>query len=396
MENQHAGRRAFLTRNFILLAASSFLYVMCSYLLVPMLPLYLGSLGAVETEIGFIVGLTALVAVFTRVPFGRFIDRFGRRGMLLFGIVLQSVSPLLYTVCTDVNQFIAVRALQGIGFAAFVITSHTMVVDISPKGRLGEVLGIFAVCSILAKAIGPSLAGFLMVWFGYISTFYVAAGFGFVATIMALLIMVPPYKPEPGGAGRFRDVLKNRNTSTASLALIAVMMPHGVVSSFFPIYAYSLGIGPEGIGFYFMVYAICTGATRPLVGKLSDRVGRVTVAVPFTLLIIMGMTVFAFAGDLTGFLIAGAMFGMGEGAVLPALMTLAVDTIKPRQRGQAVAVSGTTVDIGISSGAMGMGPVIMSAGYPVAFLSTAAIVVMGTAGFLGIRAVWKKEEKVYT
>jgi len=382
--------------NFLLLALSSFLFVMCSYLLLPVLPLYLGSMGAVETEIGFIVGLTALVAVFTRVPLGRFIDRYGRRGMLLFGILLQTVSPLLYTVCTDVNQFIAVRALQGLGFGAFILTSHTMVVDVSPKGRLGEVLGIFTMCSLMAKAIGPSLSGFLMSWFGYLSTFYVAAGFGFVATIIALRIAVPPHNPEPGGAGRFRDILRNRNLLTASMALIVVMVPHGMVSSFFPIYAISMGIGTEGIGIYFMVYALFTGAVRPLVGKMSDRVGRVTVAIPFGILIALGISCFAFAGDLTGFLIAGALFGMGEGAALPVLSALAVDTIKPQQRGQAVAVSGTTTDLGISSGAMGMGPVVMSAGYPFAFLSTAAIVVTGTAAFLGIRAVWKKEEKVYT
>jgi len=145
-----------------------------------------------------------------------------------------------------------------------------------------------------------------------------------------------------------------------------------------------------------MVYALFTGAVRPLVGKMSDRVGRVTVAIPFGILIALGISCFAFAGDLTGFLIAGALFGMGEGAALPVLSALAVDTIKPQQRGQAVAVSGTTTDLGISSGAMGMGPVVMSAGYPFAFLSTAAIVVTGTAAFLGIRAVWKKEEKVYT
>jgi len=369
---------------------------MCSYLLVPMLPLYLGSIGSLETDIGFIIGLTALIAVLTRIPLGRFIDRYGRRGMLLFGISLQSVTPFLYTLCTDTGQFIAVRALQGLGFAAFMVTSQTMVVDISPRGRLGEVLGIYTTSSLVAKAMGPSLSGLLMSGLGYANTFCIAGCFGLTATIIALFIAVPTHESSTGGAGRFREILRNRNLLTASLALTVVMMPHGVVSSFFPVYAFSQGVGPEGIGLYFMVYAICTGVVRPLIGTISDKVGRVAVAVPFAALVAIAIIGFSFAHDIAGFLIVGAMFGVGEGAVLPVLSALAVDTIQPRQRGQAVAVSGTATDLGITSGAMSMGPVILFGGYSTAFLSTAAIVASGTVAFLGVRAVWKKEEKAYT
>lgn len=385
-----------INRNFLLLASSSFLYVMCSYLLVPMLPLYLGSMGVLETDIGFIIGLTALIAVLTRIPLGRFIDNYGRRGMLLFGIFLQSVTPFLYTLCTDSGQFTAVRALQGLGFAAFMVTSQTMVVDISPRGRLGGVLGIYTTSSLVAKALGPSLSGLLMSGLGYENTFYVAGGFGLAATIMALFIAVPGRASSAGGGGRFRDVLHNRNLLTASLALTVVMMPHGVVSSFFPVYAYGQGVGPEGIGLYFMVYAVCTGVVRPLVGTISDRVGRVAVAAPFAALVALATLSFSLAHDIVGFLVVGAMFGVGEGAVLPVLSALAVDTVPPQQRGQAVGVSGTATDLGITTGAMSMGPVIVLGGYAAAFLSTASIVATGMVAFLGVRTAWKREEKRYT
>ena len=73
--------------NFLLLLSSSFLFLMTTHLLVPMMPIYLKDIGALETEVGFIIGLVALTAVFTRIPVGRFIDRHGRRGQQPFHLL---------------------------------------------------------------------------------------------------------------------------------------------------------------------------------------------------------------------------------------------------------------------------------------------------------------------
>ncbi len=169
-----------------------------------------------------------------------------------------------------------------------------------------------------------------------------------------------------------------------------------MVNSFFPIYALSLGVSAVGVGLYFTVYAVCTAAIRPFTGALSDRIGRVAVAVPFALLIALGIASFSAGSDLAGFLITAVLLGMGVGAALPVLTALSVDTIKPRMRGQAIAISSTAIDVGIFTGAMSLGPVAMWAGYQSAFIITGIVVLGGTIAFMGIRRAWKKEEKVYT
>jgi len=385
-----------LRGNFLLLLTSSFLFLMSTHLLVPMLPMYLGSIGAVETEIGFIIGLIALTAVLTRIPVGRFIDAHGRRGMLMLGIFLQAASPFLYTVCTDTTQFMVVRVINGLGFAAYAVTAHTMVVDMSPRGRLGEMLGLYSMAFLAAQSVGPSVSGLFLSGLGYMPTFYIAGAVGLGGTALALRIAVPPHTPTVRTGGGFSTVLRNRNLSTASLALAVVLMPHGVIHAFLPLYAAEMGVGPEGVGLYFTVYALSTGIVRPFTGAFSDRVGRVAIAVPSAFLTALGVVVFMLVGDLQGFLLAGALLGFGMGAAMSVLFALAVDTIKPQLRGQGVAVSGTAVDTGISFGAIGMGPVAMQGGYAAAFGATAAVVVAGTVSFLGIRTVWKKDEKTYT
>lgn len=396
MEPGTGGRYGWVRGNFLLLAISSSLFVMSGYLLVPMLSPYLTGMGIVEYDVGFIVGMFNLAAVFSCIPIGRFIDRYGRRLMLVLGITIQALVPFLYTICTDYTHFILVRILHGFGFAAFLVTSHTMIVDLAPKGHLGQVVGIFSICSLAARALGPALSGFVTSYIGNTNLFYMAGAIGIVAAVVAFNVKVPPLVQSEKGQDSFLSVLRNRNLITASLIIAIVMIPQGVVNSFFPIYALGLGVGAVGVGLYFTVYAVCTAIIRPFTGALSDRIGRVAVAVPFSLLIALGIASFSADSDLTGFLITAMLLGLGVGAALPVLTALSVDTIKPRMRGQAIAISSTAIDVGIFAGAMSMGPVAMWAGYQSAFVITGIVVLGGTIAFLVIRRVWKKEEKVYT
>ncbi len=396
MELKSVGRRELLKGNFLLLLLSQFLFVMSRHLLVPMLPNYLGSIGALQIEIGFLIGLVALVAVFSRIPVGRFIDSHGVRWMLYTGITLQSISPFLYPLCTDTTQFLLIKIIQRIGFAAFSVTVNTMVVGLSPRGRLGEVLGLFSLSFLVAQAVGPSVSGLLLSGLGFDITFYASGMVSLLSAFIALRITIKPRTRQAKTEGSFMDVIRNRNLATGSLGRFIVMMPHGVVQAFFPLYAASLGVSPAGIGLYFTVFAISTGIVRPFIGALSDRVGRTVVIVPFALLAALGIGFFVVASDLPGFLVAGAMLGVGMGSANSVVYALFMDTMKPSLRGQAVAVSGTAMDMGISTGSMGMGPIAMFGRYPAAFLSTGVVIVGGTLAFIGIRAVWKKEEKIYT
>jgi len=302
----------------------------------------------------------------------------------------------LYTLCTDTPQFMAVRLLNGFGFAAYTVTAMTMVVDISPRGRLGEILGIYAISLLAAQSLGPSISGFLLSGFGYFPTFYFIGLLGLSATFIAIRIKVAPPASPAGEEESFTTVLHNRNLITSCIAIVVVMIPHGLIIGFFPLYAINQGVGPEAIGLFFTVFALGLGCIRPIVGVLSDRLGRVPLIVPFALLSAVGVTGFALLDGIGGFLVSGATFGIGLGASHSALSALSVDTIKPKLRGQAVGVYGTAIELGISAGAICMGPVILYAGYQTAFFSSAMIVVFGIVAFLGIRALWKKEEIVYT
>ncbi len=224
MEPGTGGRYGWVRGNFLLLAISSSLFVMSGYLLVPMLSPYLMGIGIMEYDVRFIVGMFNLAAVFSCIPIGRFIDRYGRRIMLVLRITLQASVPFLYTICTDYTHFMLVRIIHGFGFAAFLVTSHMMVVDLAPKGHLGQVVGIFSICSLAARALGPALSGFVTSYIGDTNLFYMAGAFGIVAAAVAFNVKVPPLEPSGTGQDSCFNVLRNRNLITASLILAIVMI----------------------------------------------------------------------------------------------------------------------------------------------------------------------------
>jgi MFS family permease len=389
-------KRDYMRGNFLLLFTSTFIFGISIHLLVPMLPAYVNSYGVTETELGFIIGLMALMVMLFNIPVGKFIDHRGYRGMLLFGILFLSIAPLAYTLCSEAPHFIIVRLIHGSGFAAYMVTATTMIVNIAPKNRMGEVMGIYSVAYLGASAAGPAISGVLLSVIGDTGTFYASELIAIIALVLVLCIRVPKHIPSPEVRGSLKNVLGNRNLTTASLVLFVLMLPQGVMHSFFPLYALEQGIGYFGLGLFFAVYALSMGGVRPFVGALSDRIGRVAVAVPFMLISGAGVVSFSLLGDIAGFLAIGAVLGAGIGAAHSTLSALSVDTMKPELRGQAVAVSGTSGSLGVSMGSMAMGPVVLAGGYSASFIATGAAIFVGTAAFLSIRAVWKKEEKVYT
>ena len=111
--------------------------------------------------------------------------------MLLFGILFLAMAPFAYTLCSETSHFVAVRLIHGIGFSGFVVTAQTMVVDLSPRGRLGEVIGFYSFAYLGAAAIGPSVSGLLLSELGHTATFYASEIVALVAVLIALQIRVP-------------------------------------------------------------------------------------------------------------------------------------------------------------------------------------------------------------
>ena len=169
---------------------------------------------------------------------------------------------------------------------------------------------------------------------------------GYVAELARLELTAE----EKAVIGKWYRNIVSPETITPALLLCFVSMSSILYTSYMVPYASELGIA--GIGSFFTVYAVGLVVTRPLFGRLSDRVGAEKVLVPGILLFALS---FLFIGISRGLpmLLAGAVFGaLGYGALNPILQTICIRTVVPERRGVASNTQYFGIDLGYFVGPM--------------------------------------------
>jgi len=121
--------------------------------------------------VGFAIG---------QLIYGPLSDRFGRKPVLLSGILLFSCSSLAAAFVTSIETLIILRIVQAIGGSAGPVIGRAMVRDIYGPRRSGRVLSYIGTAMALAPAVAPIMGGYMTVWWGWASVFLFLAAYGVV------------------------------------------------------------------------------------------------------------------------------------------------------------------------------------------------------------------------
>jgi len=123
-------------------------------------------------------------------------DRFGRRRMLIFGVVLFGVSSALCAAAPNLAWLLAARALQGTG-AALLLPSSLAILGNSFSGEArGRAVGTWSAASAIGGAIGPVLGGWLIDTFGWREIFLLNIPLAIGAAGLALVYIRDPVRSE--------------------------------------------------------------------------------------------------------------------------------------------------------------------------------------------------------
>lgn len=363
----------YLSRNFICLWAANFLYFGSFYLLLPTLSPYAAALGASTFQVGLVMGFFTFASVTIRPQCGVMAGTYGRRPVMLAGVGFFSLVFFLYAVVDDVYVLYAVRALHGLGHAAFLAAAAAYIADLAPVERRGEVIGYYSLSNIISMAVFPAVG---VAWMKYSQDDFTGLVWGGGAIALVAWAFVAGLQEcstqesrRPGAS--LRQVAVRTEVWASSLALWSGALCYGVVITFLPLFAPARGI--EDFGIFFSVYAVSTVVSRAVAGKLSDRIGRKKVIVPFMLVMAAAMIFLAQVTSVWELAVAGALFGFGLGAYFPVLNALVVDHTPLRDRGTALGFFTSFMDVGIASGAVVLGFAGEYLGYDAMFFWGAGI-----------------------
>jgi EmrB/QacA subfamily drug resistance transporter len=139
--------------------------------------------------IAYLVSSTVVVTIY-----GKLGDVYGRKPIMVFGVLLFLLGSLLCGLAWDAGSLIGFRAVQGLGAGALLTTAFAIVADLYPPAERGKINGVLAGIIGLSSILGPLLGGWITDSFGWRWVFYINIPLGAIALTFIGLRM-PFVKP---------------------------------------------------------------------------------------------------------------------------------------------------------------------------------------------------------
>jgi MFS family permease len=364
----------------------------------PALPLFIRSMGVDVSTLGFIAAASTVVGIIVSLPAGILSDLIGRRRVILMAAIVFATAPFLYLIINAPWQLVLVRIYHGLATAILGPVAMAAVADTYEKGR-GERMAWYSSATMVGRFIAPFVGG-LLIFGNDFRWVYLADGF---AGVMALLaaIRLPLATATSGsawqafkqGRGKYGQeiafVFRHPGILATSGIEAVQYFAYGCIETFLPVYLNEkLGYTAWEIGILFTVQVLTATLTKPIMGRLSDRYGRVP-------LISAGLMV---GGVATATLILSsnyviiaaliAVFGLGLATVTASTSCLVADLSRAQGRGGALGILSSIMDIGHSTGPMVAGALITASSYSTTFgIVGVALVVVSLVYWLGMRRI---------
>ncbi|MGE5320623.1 MAG: MFS transporter, partial [Hyphomicrobiaceae bacterium] len=324
---------------FVLIALVGGLAILSSTLSkTPVLPLFADALHATPAEIGWIVMASTIPGILVSYPAGALSDYLGARRLLLASLAVFASAPFLYLMVHTAPQLMAVRFYHGFATAIFGTVANAAIAERYTTDRAAR-LSTYSSVTIVGRSIAPFLGGSLISLASFHAVYIACAISGVLALAAGLLLQPQGVRRQPlapaGAALAQRDhkplstrtldlprfwasltsVLRDRGIMLVSLVEAAQYLVFGAIEAFLALFAASLGIPAWEIGVILGVQLVSIVFAKPLMGRLSDRVGRKQVIIPGLLIGAASIALLPYAPSFFGLSVLSLAFGIGFATV---------------------------------------------------------------------------------
>ena len=150
----------------------------------------------------YMVGLAV-----AQLGYGPLSDRFGRRPVLLIGLLLYVIGSVACVAAPTIEALIAGRMLQAVGGCSGIVISRAIIRDVYERGRAASILAYVTMAMVVAPLMAPTIGGFLDDWFGWRASFVLLVIIGVLTLAACFLWLNETHTPGKESASH-RDVWK--------------------------------------------------------------------------------------------------------------------------------------------------------------------------------------------
>lgn len=179
------------TKSFNLNFAINFFVYLCMYLLIVVIAGYSKTeFHASDSLAGLVVGLFIVGSLIGRFITGKYVNQFGPKKILIFGLICLIITQLLYFIPGSVWFLMIVRLLNGIATAIATTATGTIAAYVTPPTRKSEGISLFSLSLVLGTAIGPFFGMLLMNSFSIKILFIICVVLGVISGLLSLFIRI--------------------------------------------------------------------------------------------------------------------------------------------------------------------------------------------------------------
>lgn len=341
-------------RTFWTLMGATLIDQIGRFLLLPFFALYITDhFGVSMTQVGQLFLIWAVFGTIGGFVGGALADRFGRKSMIIFGLIFSAGTMLFIGSAQDVRLVFGLAALVGFLSDIGGPAQAAMVADILPEHRRTEGFGIWRVVVNIAAVIGPATGALLVLQFKdlpspYFSLFVTDAITSLITAAIVFLV-IPETKPEKRtgeeqetlaqtvlGYGR---VLRDRVYMVFLLISILGVMVYAQLNTTMPVYLRDVaGIPPEGYGSLLSLNAALVVLLQFWITRRMKGYPPMILMAFGVFLYAVGFGMFGFGSTLAYFALATVILTFGEMISAPTGQALAARFAPEDMRGRYLAM----------------------------------------------------------
>src|ERR1700754_1392261 len=155
-------------------------------------------LGASQSQLEWAINSYTLVFAGLLFTAGILADRMGRRITLVVGLAIFGIASLASAYAQSPNQLIGARALMGLGAAAVMPSTLSIIANVFDPKERPRAIGVWAGAVGLGVAIGPLVGGLLLQHFWYGSVFLINVPVVIIGIVLLLALVPESRDPKPG------------------------------------------------------------------------------------------------------------------------------------------------------------------------------------------------------
>lgn len=366
------------------------------------LPAFAGiaqAIGASDAQMQQTLSVYLIAFAAANLFHGPLSDRFGRRPVILTGLILFGLASAGCALAQSIESLVAWRAVQGLCAGAGTVIGRAIIRDLFPPAQAQKVMSQVTMIFGIAPAIAPMIGGALFVTIGWTAIFWFLAAYAWLLALAQWRVLPETLVPSKRQSIALKPLLGGYHTLMSDPRFVLLALASGVPFNAFFLYVLSapvflgqvLALAPERffLLFVFSIAGIMLGAWSS--GRLAGRVRpRTQIQLGFGVMgavSLVNILANAFLSPALSWSLLPVMFlSYGWAVLMPAVTLLLLDLF-PLRRGMASSLQAVVSSVSSAVVAGLISPLVMHSGLLLA-IAAGGFALIGGACLMALNRKW--------